>query len=318
MNKRSLGRSGVECAEVALGCWGLSGNGYGSVEPSVARETVEAALDAGTTLIEYADCYGTPKERWDSLLGEVLSGRPRDSFQLAVRLGVDRDAQPPRKRFDRKFLSESLEGTLKRLKLDHVDIALLHNPLSTTLERSTDALDTLASLRERGLTRAMGASVGSIDTGRAALAQAVDVLELPYNALVPRLMHALTPELARRGVGVLARSVLAYGIFADSWHADRQFAADDHRVERWQPEELAKRIRQREVLRGFVRAPVTCLREAAIRYALMNTIVGAVVIGSRTPLMATQNAHAVDDLPYLDATLFSTLAERMAEEGIES
>ena len=318
MRKRSLGRTGIEVSEISLGCWGLSGEGYGDVFPADAKETVAAALDAGCTLIEYAECYGPPEFEFDALLGEALHGRARDSFQLAVRIGVDRASSPARKRFDRKSLTEMLERTLKRLKLEAVDIVLLHNPVGASLERSFEALDTLASLRERGLARAMGASVGSIDAGRAALKQSVDVIELPYNALAPKLMHALTPEMARRGVGILARSPLGYGVFADSWHADRVFAQGDHRVDRWLPEELARRIRQREVLRGFVRAPVTCLREAAIRYVLMNPMISSVVVGSRTPLMATQNALAGEEKPYLNNELFSTLAARMEEEGIES
>ncbi len=313
-----LGRTAIEVSEIGLGCWSLSGEGYGPVPVEQARATLEAALDAGCTVIELASCYGPKGEPLDALVGQVLAGRPRESFRLVLRIGVDRDCDPPRKRFDRPSLQRMLEASLARMKLDRVDVLLLHNPRASTLERSFDALDAMASLRERGFASAMGASIGSLDAARAALRQSIDVLELPYNVLAPRLMHALTPEIARVGVGVIARSPLAYGALAGTWSADRTFATDDHRALRWGPEDIARRMRQREVLRPFVQGPVRDLREAALRYVLANPNVHTVVVGARSPEMARANACAADELPYLDPTLFSTLGQRLEEEGIAS
>ncbi len=305
-------------SEIGLGCWSLSGDGYGPVPVEQARATIEAALEGGCTVLELASCYGTRGNETDALVGQVVAGRPRASFRVVLRIGVDRESDPPRKRFDRGSLQRMLEGSLARMKLDRVDVLLLHNPRGSTLERSFDALDAMASLRERGFADAMGASVGSLDAARSALRQSIDVIELPYNILAPRLMHALTPEIARAGVGVIARSPLAYGALAGTWHADRSFPADDHRALRWGPEDIARRMRQREVLRPFVQGPVRDLREAAIRYVLANPNVHTVVVGARTPEMARDNARAGDELPYLDPQLFATLGARLEEEGIAS
>jgi aryl-alcohol dehydrogenase-like predicted oxidoreductase len=313
-----LGRTAIQVSEIGLGCWSLSGEGYGPVPREQARATLDAALDAGCSVIELASCYGKKGEEIDALVGEAIASRERESVKVILRIGVDRESEPARKRFDRGSLQRMLEASLSRMKLSSVDVVLLHNPLASTLERSFDALDALASLRERGLALAMGASVGSIDAARAALKQSIDVIELPYNVLAPRLLHALTPELARVGVGVIARSPLAYGALAGTWTADRPFADDDHRALRWAPEDIARRMRQREVLRPFVKDPVKDLREAALRYVLANPNVHCAVVGARTPEMATQNAAAADTLPYLDPAIFSTLGARLEEEGIQS
>lgn len=316
MRTRTLGRTAIEVSEIGLGCWSLTGEAYGPVERSTARATIEAALDAGCTVIELANCYGKKGEEIDSLVGQVLEGRDRSKIRIVLRIGVDRESHPPRKRFDRGSLLRMLESSLQRLRTSYVDVVLLHNPLSSTLERSFDALDALASFRERGLATAMGASVGSYDAAKAALKQSIDVIELPYNVLAPRLLHSIAAELRQRQVGVIARSPLAYGLLADTWSADRTFAADDHRSLRWSADDLSRRVRQREVLRPFVKDPVRDLREAAIRYVLANETVHCAVVGARTPEMAKANAMAAETLPYLDPALFSTLGQRMQEEGI--
>ncbi len=318
MRTRTLGRTAIEVSEIGLGCWSLSGEGYGPVDRDVARATIEAALDAGCTVIELASCYGARGQEIDALVGEIVAERDRKNVRVVLRIGIDRESDPPRKRFDRGSMMRMLESSLTRLRMQSVDVVLLHNPLSATLERSFDALDALASFRERGLATAMGVSVGGYDAARAALKQSIDVIELPYNALAPRLLHAIVPELQKLQVGVIARSPLAYGALADTWHADRQFSADDHRSMRWAPEDIARRMRQREVLRPFVKEPVKDLREAAIRYVLANNAVHCAVVGARTAEMARQNALAAEELPYLDPAVFSVLGQRMEEEGIAS
>lgn len=318
MRTRTLGRTAIEVSEIGLGCWSLSGEAYGPVERDTARATIEAALDAGCTVIELASCYGKKGEEIDALVGEVLDQRDRSKVRLVLRIGVDRESDPPRKRFDRGSMLRMLESSLQRLRTQYVDVVLLHNPLSSTLDRSFDALDALASFRERGLATAMGVSVGGYDAAKAALKQSIDVIEVPYNALSPRLLHSIVPDVQKLLVGVIARSPLAYGALADTWGADRQFAADDHRSLRWSAEELGRRMRQREVLRPFVKEPVNDLREAALRYVLANTAVHCAVVGARTPEMARANAAAAEKLPYLDPVAFSALGQRMEEEGIMS
>lgn len=316
MHKRTLGRSGIEVGEIGLGTWGLSGESYGRIDPDYAKRTIEIALDEGTNFIDTAGAYG-PDGAVEMMIGDVLESRDRDSVLVCTRIGVDRDGEAgSQKFFDRISLDELTAMSLKRMKLDHVDVLLLHNPLPETL-KSSEPMQTLAMLRKSGRTRLIGASVSSITAGKLALAGGADVIMLPYNALFPKLMHKLAADIATSQAGVLVRSPLAYGLLGGAWHADQKFTDDDHRGNRWGPAELARRVRQRESLRLAMRNGQRTMAEAAIRFVLSNSMVSCCVVGSRTPEMARSNAHACDERPALSDEELNTLGERLQEEGIE-
>jgi aryl-alcohol dehydrogenase-like predicted oxidoreductase len=316
MRTRKLGKSGIEVGELGIGTWSVSGEGYGPIGPGVARATVEAALDEGVTFIDTAGCYG-PDGAVERAIGLALQGRDRDALFVATRIGVDRSGPGvPRKRFDPDGIAALAEASLRRLGGDYVDAFLLHNPLPATLENKW-VFDRLRELQRQGKARLVGVSAGSLAAARAALRHGVDLIELPYNLLHPRLLHALAGELATAEVGVIVRSPLAYGLLAGTWAADRRFADGDHRNERWTPAELARRVRQREAARFLVQGEIKSLREAAIRYVLANHLVSVCVVGARTPVQAKENAHAADTLPYLPDDALATIATRMRDEGIE-
>jgi aryl-alcohol dehydrogenase-like predicted oxidoreductase len=317
MRTRKLPKSGVEIAEIGLGTWGLTGEAYGPVAPGVARATLEAALDAGATLVETAGCYG-PDGEIERVIGQVLRERGRDRAFVVTRIGVDRGGLLPgvRKRFEPPALRDLAEHSLRRLGTDHVDAVVLHNPLPVTLHQG-DAVAALQALRAEGKARLVGVSVGSIEAGRAALAHDIDLLEVPYNLLYPQVLHALAGAASSAHVGVLARSTLAYGLLAGTWAADRSFGEHDHRAERWSSAELARRVRQREAARFLVREHVRSLREAAIRFVLANGLVTAALVGARTPEQVRENAAAADALPYLVGDDLGRLATRLRDEGVE-
>lgn len=316
MRTRKLGRSDLEVGEIGLGTWGLSGESYGPVEPEVCRRTIEAALDAGVTFIDTAGCYG-PGGAVEKTIGEVLRARGRSAAVVATRIGVDREAPTgPCKRFDREGLVALAEASLRRLGTDYVDVFLLHNPLPETVRRS-EAFETLRTLRDQGKTRLIGVSAGSVTVARLSLHQGIDVIELPYNLLYPRLLHSLTGEIAAAGVGVVVRSPLAYGLLAGTWAADRKFSEGDHRAERWSQAELARRVRQREAARFLVHGEVRSLREAAIRFVLANHLVSVVVVGARTPEQAVENARAAETLPYLPTEDLASIGQRLYQAGVD-
>ena len=317
MRTRTLGHSGIEVSEIGIGTWGLSGEAYGPIEPGIARATLESAIGSGATFVETAACYG-PEGAVETMIGEVLRDRGRECAFVSTRLGVDRESSNgmPQKRFDTTRLTAMAEASLRRLGTDHVDAFLLHNPLAVTLGGSY-AMDALRALRDSGKTRLIGVSVGSLDSARMALKHGIDVLELPYNLLYPRLLHAIAPDLATSRVGIIARSPLAYGLLADTWAADRRFADHDHRVDRWAPAELAKRVRQREAVRHLVHDEIKTLREAAVRFVLSNHLVNVVVIGARTPSQAEENSHLADTLPYLPGADLAGIGGKLDAAGIE-
>lgn len=314
MLTRPLGRTGLTVGEIGLGTWSLSGEAYGPITDDELRDTVRAALDAGVTLIETSDAYRQGEV--ESLIGQVLRERGRNGVMVSTRIGVDRSTPHVAKRFDPEYLVRACEASLRRIGGDAIDVLVLHNPTEDTLARG-DAIETLKTLKQRGLVRAYGVSVSARPQASAAIKVGAEVLVLPYNLLFSGLLHGLSAEISSRNLGVIARSPLAYGLLADTWNAGRRFLDEDHRGWRWGPHDIGVRLKQREAFRPLVHGDVKSLREAAIRYVLSNGLVSAVVPGARTPDMARANARATDPLPYLSNEDLSSLSTLREQAGLD-
>ena len=311
MRKRQLGTTGVEISELSLGTWGLSGDAYGAVVDAEADRTIDAALSHGVTLFETADVYG--KGAMEKKLGERL---PKGTVFVATKLGTDVASKPPRKRFDPQYLEESLDKSAERLKRQ-VDIALLHNPSLEGIEKG-EACGFLREQKNVGKVRLWGVAAGSVDVARAAIEKGAEVIELVYNLLLPGDLHALAGEIAEKGTGVLARSVLAHGLLAGHWSAEREFYTGDHRADRWTREELRVRVAQLEPLRELASKYVLTLRSSALRFVLANDLVGSAVLGPRSVAQFEQLVREAGNVPpYMRDTMLAELSTRLDALGIK-
>jgi len=314
MRHRPLGQTGLEVSELALGTWGLSGDGYGPVNEAEQDRVIERARILGITLFETADSYA--EGAMERRLGRLLAGDPE--VHIVTKLGTDLSAVPPRKRFDAKFIGEALARSAERLGRSRLDVVLLHNPSVAAVERGA-ATGRLAEAESEGRIGAWGISAGSVEMAEAAIAKGARVVSLPYNALWSKDLERLGPALSRQGVGVLAHSVLAYGLLAGLWASDKQFAPDDHRAERWTADDLRRRIGQLQALKPLVGGPVLSLRAAALRYVLQNSLVSSTVIGPRSSLQLDQLVReAGKGPPYLPAGELGALEGRLRELGVNA
>ncbi len=313
MRTRNLGRSGVAVGEIGLGTWGLSGEGYGPVDDAAVTATLDAAAEAGVTFFETADTYAEGKTL--EAVGDLKKRRPNDNLVASVRVGLDRSGTVPQKNFSPRFIRASCEGALRRLGADCVDVLVLHNPLAVTLTQG-DAWRAMRDLQTEGKARLIGVSLSSESQGLAAVHLRPDLVVLPYNLLFPQVLNSLAGELSVSGVGVVARSPLAYGVLADTWGATRRFTDVDHRTYRWMSSDLVVRMKQREALRALVHDEVRSMREAAIRYVLANKLVSVVVPGARTPDQARENATAAESLPYLPPKDLAGVGPLLSDIGV--
>ena len=114
MRHRRLGKTGLEVSELSLGTWGLSGDGYGPVPDDEQDRVIERARAVGLTLFETADSYG--HGAMEARLGRLLG----DDAQLHIvtKIGTDREARVPRKRFDPEYLKASLDRSQQRSQRD--------------------------------------------------------------------------------------------------------------------------------------------------------------------------------------------------------
>ncbi len=314
MRLRSLGKTGLRVSELSLGTWGLSGDGYGPVDPGEQTRVLERAVYMGVSLIATADAYGGG--HMEQLIGRVLSDR-RD-VAVVTKGGTDRSTSPPRKRFDPPFLRERLEASLRRLKRERVDVYLLHNPSEQALAAG-DAADEMRRMKKEGKIGCWGASVGSADAGREALHAGAEVIEVAYSLVHGADVHRLAGEIIVRGAGLLARSTLAYGLLSGTWERGRDFGEADHRSQRWTKAELERRLDQLSAVRFLVHGDVRTMRAAAVRFVLSNRIVSSAVLGPRSVAQLEDLVREVGMGPvYLRDEDLMRIPHALESVGIES
>lgn len=314
VRKRPLGKTGLVVSELALGTWGLSGDAYGKVEEADAEKVLRRAREIGFDLVDTSDSYGGG--RMEALLGRVF-GSDGD-VRIVGKVGTDRGIEPARKRFDREWIVGSAERSLKRLKREKIDVYLLHNPSPDTLAVG-EATSAMEDLKKEGKILHWGVAAGDVDVARAAIEKNAEVLSMAYNLFHQLDVHRIAGDVMVSRVGLLVHSVLSYGLFAGTWTKDREFAAGDHRADRWTRLELEKRVGQLDAVRHLVRGDVLTLRGAAVRFALSNHIVSAAVLGPRTVEQLEQLVRETGGGPrYLPDEDLASLHRSLQRVGIQS
>ncbi|HWO12622.1 MAG TPA: aldo/keto reductase [Polyangiaceae bacterium] len=296
-------------SQLALGTWGLSGDGYGPVSEAVQEEVISRARAYGITLFETADVYG--RGEMERRLGRIVGADP--SVTIVTKIGTFVDGLPTRKRFDADYLRSAVERSGERLARSRVDVVLLHNPAEQTLA-GDEATGALEELRREGKIGAWGVSAGSPAVARAALAKGAQVLELAYNVFTSADLDSLA--LSPGQVAVLARSVLAYGLLCGQWSEARVFPAGDHRAERWTTEQLRGRLKHLSALSSILGGEVSTPRAAALRFVLQNPLVSSAVIGPRSRVQLDQLVREAGQGPeYLPPSSLLRLTDQLARVG---
>jgi aryl-alcohol dehydrogenase-like predicted oxidoreductase len=269
---------------------GSIGGLYQPVSDEAAGRALAAAWDAGVRAFDTAPHYGAGLS--ERRIGAFLAGRRRDEFVVCTKVGrllvpADEDVEgaegfygtPPLTRvrdYSRDGVRRSLEESLRRLGLDRIDIALIHDPDDFMCPALDEAYPALAELRAQGVVRAIGAGMNSA----APLAWLVERCDVDcvlvagrYTLLDDSAASRLFPLCLRRGVAVLAGGVFNSGILAD--------AADAARYD-YAPAPPAVLARARRMNDACARYGVP-LAAAALRFALRHPAVTAAVVGARAP-----------------------------------
>ena len=210
MQFRALGRTGLNVSALSLGGAAFGGQ-YGAVTVADVRATVDAALDAGVNLIDTSAFYG--EGRSETLLGEVLAGR-RDRVVLCTKAG-----RLTRQEFDftPAGIRASVEGSLRRLRTDRVEVLLAHDiEFAADFEQVfTETAGVLHALKAEGKCRFVGMSGLPLGLLRRAVERChldVVITYCHYTLQNTRLLTELLPAAADHSVGVINASPLAMGL----------------------------------------------------------------------------------------------------------
>lgn len=223
MQQRKLGADGPLVGAIALGCMSFGGF-YGETDEAESHRTLARALDLGVTHLDTSNIYGAGRS--EEVIGSFLKGK-KGSFTIATKAGIR--VGPPRG-FDNDpaYLRECLEGSLKRLGIDHVDLFYIHRrDQGIPIE---DVVGTLIRFKEEGKIGGIGFSeISPASLERAAAVHPVMAVQSEYSLWTRLPELGLVQACARHGTALVAFSPLARGMFADAMPDPARFHEKDFR-----------------------------------------------------------------------------------------
>jgi aryl-alcohol dehydrogenase-like predicted oxidoreductase len=300
MQYRTLGRTGLRVSEVGFGAWAIGGPaklgdveiGWGQVDDAMSLRAIEAAYDAGVTFFDTADVYGAGRS--EVLIGKALQSR-RDRVVIATKVGNRTTAGGEWvKDFSKQWITEAIDASLTRLRMDYVDLYQLHSGTDTAQYRD-EAFEALNALKAAGKIRYYGISVGPCAHGPWVIRNTpADTIQVVYNMLEREPEAELLPLAHAQGIGIIARVPLASGFLTGKFTPDTQFAPNDHRSRTYPPEKIRQIVGQVAKLDFLTEGKSKTLAQVALQYCLAHPAVSAVIPGAKTPEQARANAAASD------------------------
>lgn len=227
MKTRQLGRQGLVVSTVGLGCMGMS-EFYGTRDDRESIAALHRALDLGVTFFDTADMYGPYLN--EELVGRALQDRPA-GVVIATKFGIVRDPKNPNVRGvsgKPDYVRSSCEGSLRRLKMETIDLYYQHRvDPDTPIEETVGAM---AQLVTEGKVRYLGLSEAGPQTLRRAHAvHPITALQNEYSLWTRDPEDKMLPICRELGIGLVAYSPLGRGFLTGRFQKFEDLPADDYR-----------------------------------------------------------------------------------------
>jgi aryl-alcohol dehydrogenase-like predicted oxidoreductase len=293
---RSLGANGPAVSALGLGCMGMS-DFYGPADEAESIATIQAALDAGITLLDTGDYYAAGHN--ELLLRDALGGRAREQVVLSVKFGLMRgpdgsiagnDLRPP-------AVKNFLAYTLRRLGSDYVDVYRPGRVFPDTPIEET--IGAIAEMVQAGYVRHVGLSeVGAETVRRAHAAHPISDLQIEYSLLSRGIEEEILPTCRELGIGITAYGVLSRGLLSGHWSQERAetLAPRDFRASapRFTGANLERNLALVEALRALAEAKDATVAQVAIGWALSRGADVVPLVGARRRERLTEALGALE------------------------
>jgi aryl-alcohol dehydrogenase-like predicted oxidoreductase len=291
MEYRPLGRTGISVSQLCLGA--MMFGAFGNADHDDAARIIHTALDAGINFIDTADGYSAGES--EVILGKALKGGRRDNVVLAVKFGPPMDQDPNHRGAGRRWITEGVEGSLRRLQTDWIDLYQVGVP-----DPNTDIDETLGAMSDlvrAGKIRSFGAS--KVPASQIVEAQWVAdrrgherfrTEQPPYSMLTRAIEYDLLPTCQRYGMGVMAYSPLASGWLSGKYRKGQEVSGPGSaaRSQRWpgrfdasNPKNAAK-LDAADALGTLADEAGLTLVQMAVAFAVRHPAVTSTIIGPRT------------------------------------
>ena len=297
MEFRHLGRSGLMISEIAYGNWITHGS---QVEEEAADACVKAALDVGITTFDTADAYAGTKA--EEVLGRALKGQRRAGLEILTKVFWPTGPGPNDRGLSRKHLMESIDGSLRRLQTDYVDVYQAHRfDYSTPLEETMSAF---ADIVHGGKALYIGVSEWTATEIRAGWEMAQDlkiqlVSNQPQYSMLWRVIEAeVVPMSVECGLGQVVFSPIAQGILTGKYEPGKQPPAGSRATDEKSGAGFISRFMTDEVLgtvqklKPLAEQAGLSMAQLAVAWVLQNPNVSAAIIGASRPEQVYDNAKA--------------------------
>jgi len=295
MQYRQLGSSDLHVSSISLGTWLTTGVG---IERDKAVACIDAAFDLGINFIDTANAYGLGAA--ETVLGEALKGRARDSYILGTKVFVPMG--PDDKGLSAVQINKQLDASLQRLQMDYVDLYQCHRyDVDTPLEETMAALtEAVAS----GKVRWIGFSEWSPQNIRDAMAMVPEFAKFvssqpQYSLLWRRPEKEVIPLCAENGISQIVWSPLAQGVLSGKYKAGADAPSDSRaandKMNRmmggWNRDDVYAAV---ELMKPLAQAAGCSMSQFALAWVLREPNVASAIVGASRPEQLAENAAAAN------------------------
>ena len=307
MKQRIFGKTGRAVSEIGLGTWQLGTKWGDPFNKEEAFKILEAAEAAGITFIDTADVYNGGKS--EETIGEYVAAHP-GKFYITTKCG--RRLNPhTAEMYTPEAVAGFIEDSLRRMKLEKLDMILLHCPPTSVFARD-DIFGELEKQKKLGKIADYGVSIEKVGEGIQAMEYGISAMEVIFNMFRLKPLDELFPLAAKNSVGIIARVPLASGILTGRYTKDTVFGPQDHRSYNREgaafdkgetfsgvPYELGLEAAE-ELKKVF---GTDQLAPLAIRWVLMHPAVSVVIPGASRAAQVMDNVKAAELPPLTDAQM---------------
>ena len=292
MQRRLLGRSGLEVSAIGLGCMGMSAM-YGDSDEAESIATIHRAIDLGIDFLDTSDMYGNGHN--EELVGRAIAGR-RDRVILATKFGnirrpdgtMDVDGRP-------ENVAAACDASLERLGVDSVDLYYQHRvDPNVPIEETVGAM---ARLVEQGKVRYLGLSeAGPATIRRAHAVHRIAALQTEYSLWTRDAETQILPTCRELGIGYVAYAPLGRGFLGGKIRDAQAISDADNRrrMPRYQAENLARNLKLVQVLEEMGMVKGCTAAQIAIAWVLAQGIDIVPIPGTKRRTYLEENADAAD------------------------
>ena len=300
MEYRQFGQTDLRVSVIGFGCWEIGGT-YGAIDETHFSRAVHRAVDHGINCFDTAEAYGMGVS--ERALAKALGARRKDVI-VVTKGGVGYPDAPNRRDSTRRRLSAALDGSLRNLATDHVDVYLVHWPdVNTPFEETMRTLDDAV---RQGKTRYVGVSnFRRTQLETCAPLRRIDVVQYGWNMFDRRMQQEIFPWCQANHVGVMAYGSLAYGLLSGTFHADMTFDENDWRAKRgvlgslnlfrtmFGADHFPKNLAAVEDLQSIAARHGKTLPQLALSWAMGNRAISTALVGFRRPEEVEENLGAL-------------------------